>query len=193
LSANNGQLFDFTKWDFLKSNTLEKNNSKPLLHYDVKALYYAVYLQKFLIHYILMKNRKLLYTTVCVFIAINVLQSCNYFTYTPHSKKQRLFERPSAAICDKIVDFRIAEGGWPISKQDFMNKGLKYYEVIKKFPYQTIEFKIKDSTEMIFYFRDNIKDIEHYKKTKKRDLNSFNGNIHFWKENEKFLWKINMK
>lgn len=135
-----------------------------------------------------MKNRTFLY-----FFVIIGLLSCNHFTATPHSKKQQLLERPSALLCDRIVDFRIGEGGWPISKLDFSNKGIKYYEAIKDFPYQTTEFKIKDSTEMIFYFSDNIKDIKKYDRTKKIDLNSYNGNIHFWKEDGKFLWKINMK
>jgi hypothetical protein len=139
-----------------------------------------------------MKIRKLLYFAVCVFI-INLLQSCNYFTYTPHSKRQRLVERPSVAICDKIVDFRYSEGGWPTSRQDFMNKGLKYYEVIKDFPYQNTEFKIKDSTEMTFYFGGHIQDAKRALKTKKTDINNYNGNIHFWKEGGKFLWKINMR
>jgi hypothetical protein len=135
-----------------------------------------------------MKNKIVLY-----FIAIIALLSCKYFTATPHSKKQQLLERPSAFLCDRIVDFRIAEGSWPTSKLDFSNKGIKYYEAIKDFPYQTTEFKIKDSTEMTLYFSEHIKDIARYKRTQKIDLNSFNGNIHFWKENEKFLWKINMK
>jgi hypothetical protein len=145
------------------------------------------------ISYLVMNIRKIAFTFYCFFVASIILQSCNDFTITPHSKKQQLLERPSAFLCDRIVDFRIAEGGWPTSKMDFSNKGIKYYEAIKDFPYQTIEFKIKDSTEMTFYFSNHIKDIAKYKKTKKIDLNSYNGNIHFWKEDGKFLWKINMK
>jgi hypothetical protein len=140
-----------------------------------------------------MKVKKFILVFVYVFITANILLSCNNFTVTPHSKKQQLMERPSAFLCDRIVDFRIAEGGWPINKMDFSNKGIKYYEAIKDFPYQTTEFKIKDNTEMTFYFRDNIKDMERYKKNKKIDLNSYNGNIHFWKEDGRFLWKIKMK
>jgi hypothetical protein len=128
--------------------------------------------------------------TVVLFIC---MISCNHFTYRPHSIKAKMLERPSISICVKIVEFRIAEGGWPISKQDFMNKGIKYYEEMKDFPYQTTEFKIKDSNNMVFYFRDNIKDIERYKKTQKGDFNGFHGNIVFWKEGDRFLWKINMK
>ena len=103
-----------------------------------------------------MKNRTLQY-----FFVVTALLSCNHFTATPHSKKQQLMERPSPFLCDRIVDFRIAEGGWPTSKLDFSNKGIKYYEAIKDFPYQTTDFKIKDSTEMIFYFSNNIKDINN--------------------------------
>ncbi len=126
-------------------------------------------------------------------ICICIMSNCNYISYTPHSKTRRLIERPSPIICDRIVDFRLEAGGWPISKQDFMNKGLKYYEAIIDFPYQTTSFKIKDSTEMTFYFYDHIADIKKEAKTKKTDLNGFNGNIHFWKEGGRFLWEINMK
>ena len=131
--------------------------------------------------------------SILIFMIAFLFIGCNHFGYTPHSKKQRVEERPSAAICDKIVDFRIAIGSWPISKQDFMYKDLKYYEVMKDFPYQTTEFKIKDSTEMTFYFSENIKDLAKAKRTRKIDINSYKGNIHFWKENGRFLWKINMK
>jgi hypothetical protein len=161
--------------------------------FHLKTLWYAVYLQKFVVLCSFMKVKKFILVFAYLFITAFILPSCNNFTVTPHSKKQQLMERPSAFLCDRIVDFRITEGGWPISKIDFSNKGIKYYEAIKDFPYQTTEFKIKDSTEMTFYFRDNIKDIERYKKNKKIDLNSYNGNIHFWKEDGRFLWKINMK
>jgi hypothetical protein len=131
---------------------------------------------------------------VSLFIAIVFIQlSCNNFTFRPHSKKQQSKEQPSVLFCDRIVDFRLAEGGWPNSMSDFMNKGIKYYEVANNFPYQTTEFKRKDSTEMTFYFSNHIKDIKNYNKTQKIDLNSYNGNIRFWKEGGKFVWRINMK
>jgi hypothetical protein len=133
------------------------------------------------------------YSSILIYAAILALQSCNYITVTSYNtKKKIILEKPSAFLCERIVDFRIAEGGWPISKLDFLNKGIKYYEAIKDFPYQTIEFKIKDSTEMTFYFNNHIKDIENYNKTKKVNLKSFNGKIKFWKKGDKFLWKIKM-
>jgi hypothetical protein len=119
--------------------------------------------------------------------------SCNNFTFRPHSKKQQSLERPSIVLCDRIVDFRVAEGSRPTSLSDFMNKGIKYYEVASNFPYKTTEFKRKDSTEMTFYFSNHIKDIKNYDKSQKIDLNSYNGNIRFWKEGGRFVWKINMK
>jgi hypothetical protein len=122
-----------------------------------------------------------------------LLSSCEYFSYSRHSKIERLTERPSATICDNIVNFRIVQGGWPTSKEDFMYKDVRNYEAMKDFPYQTTEFKIKDSTEMTLYFSNHIKDVIKSQKTQKSDLNSFRGNIHFWKAGDKFLWKINMK
>lgn len=117
---------------------------------------------------------------------------CNYFTYVPKGKKKQLQETPSVLILDRMVDFRIEQGGWPSSKQDFISKGIKYYEVFNNFPYQTTTFKIKDSNNMVFTFSDHIKDIDRYNKTGKADLNGYNGTVTFWKEGDKFLWKIKM-
>jgi hypothetical protein len=139
-----------------------------------------------------MQPQKLLFSFF-LFLGLLLFNSCNYFSYTRHTKIERLSERPSAVICDNIVNFRIIQGGWPTSKEDFMYKDVRNYEALKDFPYQTTEFKIKDSTEMTLYFRDHIKDVIKSQKTNKSDLNSFQGNIHFWKEADKFLWKINMK
>ncbi|MEQ1554828.1 MAG: hypothetical protein ABL929_11645 [Ferruginibacter sp.] len=150
-----------------------------------------------------------------LFCAFTIFASCRYVNYRPHSKTEKLIARPSIYICDKIVDFRIAEGGWPTSKMDFMSKNKIYYDAFKDFPYQFTEFRIKDSTEMTFFFDQYLEDVKRqnstypiqneynknlqnktypaYKKSNKIELNDYHGNIHFWKENGKILWKINMK
>ena len=102
-------------------------------------------------------------------------------------------ETPSVLLFERIIDFRIEQMGWPISKIDFMNKGIKYYEVFQDFPYQTTTFKIIDSNTMVFSFSEHIKDIKNYNKTQKIDLNSYGGTVRFFKENEKFIWKLKMK
>ena len=116
--------------------------------------------------------------------------SCNYITFTPRSKKNKLKEAPSLVIFDRIVDFRIEQMGWPTSKTDFISKGIKYYEVFENFPYQYTDFNIIDSNTMIFTYSQHIKDQKNYEKTKKVDLNSYSGRVKFYKENGKFIWKI---
>ncbi len=132
-------------------------------------------------------------TIILFFVAGAILLiSCRNFTYIPKSKKKQLRETPSVLIFDRIVDFRIEQGGWPTSKEDFISKGTKYYEVFNDFPYLTTIFKIADSNRMIFFFSDHIKDKTRYNETKQTDVNSYNGSVKFWKENGKFLWKIKM-
>jgi len=129
--------------------------------------------------------------TLTLFLLV-VVTGCNYVTYNPKGKKKQLQATPSVLIFDRMVDFRIKEGGWPISMEDFKSKDIRYYEVVNEFPYQTTQFKIKDSNNMVFYFSDHISDQKEYDKTRKVDLNSYNGNVRFWKEGDKFLWKIKM-
>ncbi len=136
---------------------------------------------------------KLLSGFLYVILILICFAQCNYVSYTPKSKRDRSLSRPSALIFDRMVDFRIEQGSWPASRQDFIGKGIKYYEVLNDFPYQTTEFKIRDSNTMTFYYSNHIKDIKQYNKTKKVDLNSYSGHVDFYKENNKFLWKIIMR
>ncbi len=120
------------------------------------------------------------------------LISCNYIIATPHSKRNLHSESPSVLIFNKIVDFRIEQGGWPTSRADFESKGIKYYEAFNDFKYQTTEFKRIDSNTMAFYFSNHIKDVEKSKVSHKVDLNNYNGYVKFYKENDRFLWKLKM-
>lgn len=92
-----------------------------------------------------------------------------------------------------MVEFRIEQGGWPYSMSDFISKGKKYYEVFDYFPYLNNDFKIKDSNHMTFYFSQHIADMEAYKRTGKSELNAYGGHVKFYKENDKFIWRIKMK
>ena len=136
---------------------------------------------------------KLYKIALFVFVCLFAFVACNYVTYTPRSKKKILQETPSLLIFDRIVDFRIEQMGWPVSKADFMSKGIKYYEVFNDFPYQETHFKIIDSNNMLFSFYQHINDIDNYKRTNKVDLNSYGGSVRFFKENGKFIWKLKMK
>jgi hypothetical protein len=121
-----------------------------------------------------------------------LLASCNYVTYTPRTKRNKFLERPSMLIFDRVVDFRIEQMGWPTSKSDFMSKGKKYYEVFENCPYMEVEFKIKDSDHMTMYFDNHTRDIQRQAVTKKIDLNAYRGYAKFYKENDKFIWKLKM-
>lgn len=120
------------------------------------------------------------------------LTACNYVTYTPRSKKNVRRERPSILLMDRIVDFRIEQHYWPYSKEDFMSKGKKYYEVFQGFPYNYTHFKTIDSNTMVFTFSDHIKDRDNYNETQKVDLNSYSGSVRFYREKDKFIWKLKL-
>jgi len=112
--------------------------------------------------------------------------------YTPHSKKQQQIAKPSIFLIESIIEFREAYNTWPISKQEFIAKKTKYKEAFIDFPYLNIQFKIKDNDNMTFYFTEHIKDEQRYEKTQRIDLNSYGGEVKFYKENGKFVWKIRM-
>ena len=130
---------------------------------------------------------------VFLLVSIFVVASCDTTTFNLHSRKSRMVARPSPLLFDRIVDFRNEFFSWPSSRMDFMSKGKKYYEVMDGFPYSTIKFEIKDSNNMTFYFSGYTQDLKNYNETGKVDLNSFNGSTRFYKEKEKFIWKLKMK
>jgi len=129
---------------------------------------------------------------IFAFLLILFITSCNYFSFTPRSKNNKSKEEPSILIFDRIVDFRIEQMGWPVSKTDFISKGKKYEEVFKDFSYQYTTFTIIDSNRMNFSFSEHIKDIREYEKTNKSELNQYRGTARFFKENGKFIWKLKM-
>lgn len=133
-------------------------------------------------------------SAVCFIVALVTLflVSCNYVTYTPRSKNNINREKPSIILFERIVDFRIEQMGWPTSRQDFISKGLRYYEVMNDFKYATTTFKIVDSNNMVFSFGNHIQDIKNQKESEKIDLHSYGGRVTFYKENDKFLWKLKM-
>ena len=126
------------------------------------------------------------------YVAVLILISCNYVTYTPRSKRNIQHEKPSIVLLGRIVDFRLEQNSWPFSKEEFINKGKIYREAFEGFPYTYTEFKVIDNNTMIFYFSSHVKDNKNFKKTEKIDLNSYSGHVRFYKENERFLWKLKM-
>lgn len=130
--------------------------------------------------------------TIFVLLIVIAVTGCNYFSFTPRSSTNKYREMPTAQLYEKIVEFREIHGNWPVSRQDFISKDIKFYKALEGFKYRTVEFKIKDSDNMTFYFSDHIIDVEKEKATKKSELNAYGGHVVFYKENGKFLWKVKM-
>lgn len=124
--------------------------------------------------------------------AFLILSGCEYITFTQHTKKQRQLAKPSTLLLVFILEFREKNNAWPISKNDFAFKSVKYKHAISEFPYLNIRFKIIDQDNMIFYFDSHIDDVENEKTTKKLVVNAYGGEVRFYKESGKFLWKTKM-
>ena len=130
--------------------------------------------------------------TIITFTCVLQLAACNYVTYTPRSKGNIRKETPSIILLERIVDFRTVHNSWPVSREDFISKGVKYYEVMHNFPYAATTFKVIDSNTMTFSFSNHIKDQENYNTTGKVDLNAYSGSVKFFKQDGRFVWKLKM-
>lgn len=129
---------------------------------------------------------------VFVVIISILIFSCNQFTYTPRSKNKVRQAKPSLNLLQSIVDYRIDQYGWPVSKEDFVNKGKKYHDAFNNFNYKYITFKIVDSNTMTFYFSGHIYDTELNDKTGLTELNAYAGHVKFFKVKDKFGWRVKM-
>lgn len=129
----------------------------------------------------------------CTFTMLILLVSaCQYITYTPRHRNQVRPQKPSIFIYEKIVEFRQEQGRWPVSKEDMITKGQKYYDVFRGFKYNHTRFKAKDSNTMTFYFSEHIIDEANYAQTGLIDLNAFRGKVRFFKVKDKYAWKVKM-
>ncbi|MDI9366336.1 MAG: hypothetical protein QM541_15370 [Flavobacterium sp.] len=126
---------------------------------------------------------------IAFIVIIMAISSCEYVTYTHKSKRNKAKERPPITLFDKLIDFRIEQNSWPVSREDFISKGIKYQKALVDFKYLTITFQIKDSNTMVFRYFDHIKDVEAQKQSEKIELNTYQGTILFFKENNQFVWK----
>ena len=128
-----------------------------------------------------------------LFFLLSTCTACNYVTYTPRSKKNIQREKPSPVLLDRILEFRQEFNSWPFSKEEFTGKGGKYKQAFEVFPYLSVKFNVIDNDNMVFTFYDHIRDRQNYHETKKVDLNSYSGEVRFFKEKDLFIWKIKMK
>lgn len=128
-----------------------------------------------------------------VIVLVVSLAGCNHFTYNPHSKKKTQREKPSVVLLNRIIEFREEFNSWPFSREEFTGKGLKYRQAFDGFPYLETKFRVVDNNTMIFSFWRHIRDEQNYQQTNKVDLNSYAGEVKFFKEKDKFIWKLKMK
>lgn len=125
-------------------------------------------------------------------LGMMLLSSCQYITYTPRSRMQQQLAKPSYVLLDRIVEFRQSFNEWPLSKEYFMAKGPRYKEAFNGFQYLNTRFKIVDNDNLVFYFDQHIRDKAAEQESGKTDLNALGGEVKFYKQDGKFLWKIKM-
>jgi len=128
---------------------------------------------------------------ISAFLLLMVFVSCNTFTYTPHSKKKMQKEKPSPVLLDKIIAYREEFNSWPFSREEFISRPA-YRNAFDGFPYMQIRFKVIDNNSMTFYFSEHRKDLQQFQQSQRVDLNSYAGEVKFYREKEKFIWKIKM-
>jgi hypothetical protein len=135
----------------------------------------------------------IIYKNIIWFLLFITLTSCNIFTYTPRTKRQVQREKPSVVLLQRMVEFREEFNSWPFSMEEFISKGQKYKDAIAGFPYRQTKFDVLDNNTMIFIFFDHKEDAYNYKQTGLTDLNSYHGQVRFYKEKDKFIWKLKMR
>ena len=119
------------------------------------------------------------------------LYGCNYFTYNPHTSKQKYFARPHLLFMDAFVKFRELYGVWPGSLNDLSVTSDANRRIVNDFQYASADFKSSDNDKLIVHFYSYKQDL--YRAEAKIDLNAFHGFIYFSKSNGKFTWKVRMK
>jgi hypothetical protein len=119
--------------------------------------------------------------------------SCNYFTYRPHSAKQKYFARPHVQFMMAVVSFRETRGFWPPSLAELGLYSKENRKVIDDFQYLSVDFKIKNEDKMTAYFSQYKKDADFNNNDPRIDLNAFSGRIFFYKSGDKFVWKVKMR
>jgi hypothetical protein len=125
-------------------------------------------------------------------LLLSLLASCQSLTYTPRSKKNIQKEKPSIVLLDNIIAYRQTYNTWPFSKEEFTAKDPAFKRSFEGFPYLTARFKVADNDAMTFFFSDHIKDVRNSDRSGKVDLNSYGGEVRFFKERDKFIWKLKM-
>ena len=125
-------------------------------------------------------------------ILLPILFGCNSTMITHHSKLEQQQAKPSTNLLECMLEFREIHTYWPQTKEEFTSSNSNYKKSMSDFPYLDTRFKIINQDKMTFYFNQHIKDVENYKQKKKVDLNAFGGEVKFYKENGKFIWKIKM-
>ncbi len=132
------------------------------------------------------------FTSCVLAVLLLAMSSCSMTTYSVRSKYNKQFEKPSVALIEKIVAYREKYNEWPPSKEALVSRDIAYRDAFDGFPYLYTKFKVNSIDEMVFYFDQHIRDVKNYEATKKVDLNTYRGEVKFYRSGEHFLWKIKM-
>jgi hypothetical protein len=127
-----------------------------------------------------------------ILLLMVICTGCNYYNYTPRSKRAKYQAKPSIFVFSSIADFRLTQGRWPVSLADLTGKNAEYMKALKGFQYGYAHFRIIDSNNMVFTFSDHITDVKNNNYTGLTELNSLGGKARFSKKNAKFVWKVKM-
>ena len=126
------------------------------------------------------------------FALLLCVSGCSQFVYLPKSAKQKYFARPHIQFMMAVVEFRESTGGWPASQFELENQKAKNWKIIHDFQYRNLHFQQRKGDELFVYFDDYKREL-YLDVPGKTDLNTFHGVICFYKNNEKFVWKVKMR
>lgn len=141
----------------------------------------------------MLKSPKTLYRFLLFVFIVGSLTSCDMFAYSFHNKTEKSFARPDVFFMDAIVAYRNEYHFWPSSMEQFAGSSAKNKKLADDFKYHYTDFKVSDSNRLKIIFTD-IKHDDDYQYLKgKIDLNTLNGEIRFFKANDRFTYKVKMR
>ena len=127
--------------------------------------------------------------TKIYFCFVMSLASCGYIAGPFSGQNGSTVE--ISPFLNKIVDFRNNTGKWPTSKNDLVRHGEEYQKVMETFPYENVDFVIKDNQNMILRYNRYKRKVQSFPDEKIIKPTSNGGEIKFYKDNNHFSWTRN--
>lgn len=119
-----------------------------------------------------------------------MLTSCG-FPAAPFSSPSGGSTVEISPFLNKIVEFRNSTGNWPKSKNDLVRQGEEYQKIMETFPYENVDFLIKDNQTMVLRYNRYKRKTQGFPDGKIITPTSNGGEIRFYKENNRFTWTRN--